>query len=216
MSCQIIAKNILVTRHLILRCVALHCILRDILQLTSYILHLASCILHLAFYILRFTLHYYTTHSPMGLFSYRLRQVLRSCYLLRPDYLSLQQSILRPTCLVGGNQSARRKPTTFGRVLTDTFDMSPWRESNSRISKLKFMNFRSKYDLFSIRFAPNSQQWENVISTGTFYSILTLQSVSKVFGQMPQNLWISTNVNPPAPCSMSVCPISRQVLCVLV
>jgi hypothetical protein len=35
------------------------------------------------------------------------------------------------------------------------------------------------------------------------------QSVSKVLGQMPQNLWISTNVNPPAPCSM-LCPISRH------
>jgi hypothetical protein len=41
-----------------------------------------------------------------------------------------------------------------------------------------------------------------------------LQSVSKVLGQMPQNLWISRNDNPPAACSMS-CPISRRVWCVL-
>jgi hypothetical protein len=45
--------------------------------------------------------------------------------------------------------------------------------------------------------------------------IKACQSVSKVLGQMPQNLWISTNVNPPAPWSM-LCPISRQVWCVLV
>jgi hypothetical protein len=42
------------------------------------------------------------------------------------------------------------------------------------------------------------------------------QSVSKVLGQMPQNLWTLTNVNLPAPCSM-LCPISRHaVWCVLV
>jgi hypothetical protein len=39
------------------------------------------------------TLHYYSAHSQLGLFmiSDQLHQVLRSCYLLSLDYLSLQQ-----------------------------------------------------------------------------------------------------------------------------
>jgi hypothetical protein len=36
----------------------------------------------------------------------------------------------------------------------------------------------------------------------TMLPLLNLQSVSNVLGQMPQNLRISTNINPPAPYSM--------------
>jgi hypothetical protein len=45
---------------------------------------------------------------------------------------SLSQPTLS-TFPVGGNRSARRKPTTFGRALTDSFDMSVMSESAARI-----------------------------------------------------------------------------------
>ena len=48
---------------------------------------------------------------------------------------------------VGGNRSARRKPTTFGRVLTDSFHMSKaLRSSNIEkvLSEIRTRNLRGE------------------------------------------------------------------------
>ncbi len=59
----------------------------------------------------------YSAHSSLGLFSGRLHQV---------RFTSLSVFILtHPVNFpVEGDRSAWRKPTTFGRVLTDFFHMS--------------------------------------------------------------------------------------------
>ncbi len=72
--------------------------------------------------------------SPLGFFSGRLHQVLRllltqtitSYFYSNWYFTSLSVFILiHPVNFpVGGNRSARRKPTTFDRVLTDSFHMS--------------------------------------------------------------------------------------------
>jgi hypothetical protein len=72
------------------------------------------------------TLHYYSAHSPLGLFSDRLHQVLRLIMLLSYLRLYIFLTILITFLTVfilthqvnlpcGGNRSAWRKPTTFGR-----------------------------------------------------------------------------------------------------
>ena len=62
-------------------------------------------------------------NQPLRLFSDRLHQVLRLRLLINWNFTSLSVFILtHPVNFpVGGN---RRKPTTFGRVLTNSFHMS--------------------------------------------------------------------------------------------
>ena len=73
----------------------------------------------------------YSAHSSLGLFSGRLHQVLRLLFNLLTFLQQLRFTSLSVFILthpvnfpVGGNRSTWRKPTTFGRVLTDFFHMS--------------------------------------------------------------------------------------------
>ena len=45
---------------------------------------------------------------------------------------------------VGGNRSVRRKPTTFGRVLTNSFHMSGALDSNNVLAENRTRNFRGE------------------------------------------------------------------------
>ena len=68
----------------------------------------------------------YSAHSPLGLFSGRITFIQNWLFLRQLRFTSLSVFILtHPVNFpVGGNRSARRKPTTFGRVLTNSFRIS--------------------------------------------------------------------------------------------